>query len=90
MKIRKLDLYKEVADRLNRKGIKPFSAREFSMPLVQQVVYGKIKNDDVMFEIKEYMLEQLYESRYNDDSKRKEVIDEFNKTMFKRIGDGAR
>lgn len=63
MKIRKLDLYKEVADRLNRKGIKPFSAREFSMPLVQQVVYGKVRNEDVMAEIKELMLEKLHGSR---------------------------
>jgi hypothetical protein len=61
MKIRKLDLYKEVADRLNRKGIKPFSAREFSMPLVQQVVYGKIKNEDVMEEIKLAMLDKLHD-----------------------------
>ncbi len=59
MKIRKLDLYQEVAERLNRKGIKPFSAREFSMPLVQQVVYGKIKNEDVMEEIKLTMLDKL-------------------------------
>ena len=44
MKIRKMDMYKEVAERLNRKGVKPFSAREFSMPLIQQVVYGKVKN----------------------------------------------
>lgn len=63
MKIRKLDLYKEVADRLNRKGIKPFSAREFNMPLVQQVVYGKIKNKDVTNEIKEVMLEKLHGTR---------------------------
>lgn len=61
MKIRKLDLYKEVADRLNRKGVKPFSAREFSMPLVQQVVYGKIKNEDVMEEIKLAMLDKLHD-----------------------------
>jgi hypothetical protein len=61
MKIRKLDLYKEVAERLNRKGIKPFSAREFSMPLVQQVVYGKIKNEDVMEEIKLAMLDKLHD-----------------------------
>jgi hypothetical protein len=61
MKIRKLDLYQEVADRLNRKGIKPFSAREFSMPLVQQVVYGKIKNEDVMEEIKLAMLDKLHD-----------------------------
>lgn len=63
MKIRKMDMYKEVAERLNRKGVKPFSAREFSMPLIQQVVYGKVKNEDVMSEIKELMLEKLYESR---------------------------
>jgi hypothetical protein len=63
MKIRKMDMYKEVAERLNRKGVKPFSAREFSMPLIQQVVYGKVKNEDVMDEIKELMIEKLYESR---------------------------
>jgi len=63
MKIRKLDLYKEVADRLNSKGVKPFSAREFNMPLVQQVVYGKVRNEDVMAEIKELMLEKLHGSR---------------------------
>jgi hypothetical protein len=63
MKIRKLDLYQEVAERLNRKGIKPFSAREFNMPLVQQVVYGKVKNEDVMQEIKELMLEKLHGTR---------------------------
>lgn len=61
MKIRKMELYKEVADRLNRKGIKPFSAREFSMPLVQQVVYGKVKNEDVMEEIKLAMLDKLHD-----------------------------
>jgi hypothetical protein len=63
MKIRKLDLYQEVANRLNSKGVKPFSAREFNMPLVQQVVYGKVKNEDVMQEIKELMLEKLHGSR---------------------------
>lgn len=56
-----MELYKEVADRLNRKGIKPFSAREFSMPLVQQVVYGKVKNEDVMEEIKLAMLDKLHD-----------------------------
>jgi hypothetical protein len=63
MKIRKLDLYQEVANRLNSKGVKPFSAREFNMPLVQQVVYGKVKNEDVMQEIKELMLEKLHGTR---------------------------
>jgi hypothetical protein len=85
MKIRKMELYKEVADRLNRKGIKPFSAREFSMPLVQQVVYGKVRNDDVMFEIKEYMLELLYEGNYYSDSKNKEIINEFNEFSKKKL-----
>ena len=85
MKIRKMELYKEVADRLNRKGIKPFSAREFSMPLVQQVVYGKVRNDDVMFEIKEYMLELLYEGNYYSDSDNKESIEAFNKFSKQKL-----
>jgi hypothetical protein len=52
MKIKKLNLYQEVADNLNKKGVMPFSARQWSMPLVQSVVYGKIKNDEVMDEVK--------------------------------------
>jgi hypothetical protein len=52
MKIKKLNLYQEVADNLNKKGVMPFSARQWSMPLVQSVVYGKIKNQQVMDEVK--------------------------------------
>lgn len=52
MKIKKLNLYQEVADNLNRKGVMPFSARQWSMPLVQSVVYGKVKNEEVMDEVK--------------------------------------
>lgn len=52
MKIKKLNLYQEVADNLNKKGVMPFSARQWSMPLVQSVVYGKVKNDEVMDEVK--------------------------------------
>lgn len=85
MKIRKMELYKEVAERLNRKGIKPFSAREFSMPLVQQVVYGKVKNNDVMFEIREYMLELLYEGNYYSDLDNKESIEAFNKFSKQKL-----
>jgi hypothetical protein len=55
MKIKKLNLYQEVADNLNKKGVMPFSARQWSMPLVQSVVYGKIKNDEVMDEVKKVM-----------------------------------
>jgi hypothetical protein len=51
-KIKKLMLYQEVANNLNARGIMPFSARQWSMPLVQAVVYGKIKNDEVIAEIK--------------------------------------
>jgi hypothetical protein len=59
MKIRKMEVYKEAAERLNAKGVKPFSAREFSMPLVQQVMYGKIVNEDVKEEVKQIMLERI-------------------------------
>jgi predicted aldo/keto reductase-like oxidoreductase len=41
-----------VADNLNKKGVMPFSARQWSMPLVQSVVYGKVNNQQVMDEIK--------------------------------------
>lgn len=52
MKIKKLNLYQEVAENLNKKGVMPFSARQWSMPLVQSVVYGKINNQEVMDEVK--------------------------------------
>jgi hypothetical protein len=55
MKIKKLNLYQEVADNLNAKGVMPFSARQWSMPLVQSVVYGKVKNEEVMDEVKRVM-----------------------------------
>jgi hypothetical protein len=55
MKIKKLNLYQEVADNLNARGVMPFSARQWSMPLVQSVVYGKIKNEEVMHEVKKVM-----------------------------------
>jgi hypothetical protein len=55
MKIKKLNLYQEVADNLNKKGVMPFSARQWSMPLVQSVVYGKVKNEEVMDEVKRVM-----------------------------------
>jgi hypothetical protein len=62
MKIKKLNLYQEVADNLNKKGVMPFSARQWSMPLVQSVVYGKVKNQQVMDEVKLVM-----ESKHNND-----------------------
>ena len=44
--------YQEVADRLNKKGILPFTARQWSVGLVQQTVYGKINYPEVLEEYK--------------------------------------
>jgi hypothetical protein len=52
-----MNVYQQCADRLNAKGIKPFSARQWSLPLVQQTVYGKVKYPEVMEEIKLIMQE---------------------------------
>jgi hypothetical protein len=57
MKVKKMNLYAQCAERLNAKGIKPFSARQWSLPLVQQTVYGKVNYPEVMEEIKLIMQE---------------------------------
>lgn len=51
-RIKKMNVYQQCAERLNAKGIKPFSAREWSTAIVQQTVYGKVKYPEVMDEIK--------------------------------------
>jgi len=56
-KIKKMNVYKEVAERLNAKGKLPFSAREWNTGLVQQTVYGKLKYPEVMEELKLIMQE---------------------------------
>jgi hypothetical protein len=56
-RIKKMNLYQLCADRLNAKGVKPFSAREWTLPIVQQTVYGKVKYPEVMEEIKLIMKE---------------------------------
>jgi hypothetical protein len=56
-KIKKMATYQQVADRLNKKGLLPFSAREWSSALVQQTVYGKINYPEVMEEYKLIMQE---------------------------------
>ena len=58
-RIKKMDIYKEVAERLNAKGKLPFSAREWNTGLVQQTVYGKLKYPEVMEELK--LIMQDYE-----------------------------
>jgi hypothetical protein len=55
-----MDIYKEVAERLNAKGKLPFSAREWNTGLVQQTVYGKLKYPEVMEELK--LIMQEYET----------------------------
>jgi hypothetical protein len=56
-KIGKLESYRLVAERLNAKGILPFSARQWSQALVQQTVYGKVNYPEVMQELKELIIE---------------------------------
>jgi hypothetical protein len=56
-RIKKMNIYKQVADNLNAKGILPFSAREWSTGLVQQTVYGKLNSTEVMEEFKLIMQE---------------------------------
>ena len=56
-RIKKMNVYQLCADRLNAKGVKPFSAREWTLPIVQQTVYGKVKYPEVMEEIKLIMEE---------------------------------
>jgi hypothetical protein len=56
-RIKKMNLYQLCAERLNAKGVKPFSAREWTLPIVQQTVYGKVKYPEVMEEIKLIMQE---------------------------------
>ena len=53
-----MELYAEVAYNLNKKGILPFAAREYNTPLIQRVVYGRVKDKDVMNELKIVMTER--------------------------------
>jgi hypothetical protein len=51
-RIKKMNVYQQCAERLNAKGIKPFSAREWTTAIVQQTVYGKVNYPEVLEEIK--------------------------------------
>jgi transposase len=53
MKVRKMSFYAQVANRLNEKGVLPFSAREWNVPLVQRVIYGKSKDNEAIKAIQE-------------------------------------
>ncbi len=49
-KIRKMNLYQQVADNLNKKGILPFSAREWTSGNVQRVLRHKLNEPAVINE----------------------------------------
>jgi hypothetical protein len=46
-RMQKLVAYKIVADKLNEMGLVPYSARQWSQAMIQSVVYGKVKNQDI-------------------------------------------
>lgn len=48
---RKKDLYELVASNLNQKGIKPFSARQFSPHSIQSFISRKLKDPVIEKEI---------------------------------------
>lgn len=47
-RMQKLVAYKIVADKLNEMGIVPYSARQWSQAMIQSVVYGKVKNQEII------------------------------------------
>lgn len=70
IKIKKSNIHQAVADSLNKKGILPFSAREWNVLNVQQVVYwntrnreqGYIRYPEVMKEV-EIIAKQMYDEK---------------------------
>jgi hypothetical protein len=74
IKIKKSNIHQAVADSLNKKGILPFSAREWNVLNVQQVVYwntrnreqGYVKYPEVMREV------QIIAKQMQDEASRQE------------------
>lgn len=70
IKIKKMNIHQAVADSLNKKGILPFSAREWNVLNVQQVVYwntrnreqGYVRYPEVMKEV-EIIAKQMYDEK---------------------------
>ena len=81
MKIRKMTLYAQVAENLNKKGVLPFSAREWNTPQIQAVVYGKTQSKDVMAEIKSVLTEMKAEEQF--EALRQVVRKRFAETLNK-------
>lgn len=53
MKPKKFEVYQEIANNLNLRGLKPFSAREWQPHNIKSVLYGVVKSTKVWDEIKE-------------------------------------
>lgn len=70
IKIKKSNIHQAVADSLNKKGILPFSAREWNVLNVQQVVYwntrnreqGYVKYPEVMKEV-QFIAKQMHDEK---------------------------
>lgn len=70
IKIKKSNIHQAVADSLNKKGILPFSAREWNVLNVQQVVYwntrnreqGYVKYPEVMNEV-QIIAKQMHDEK---------------------------
>ena len=70
IKIKKSNIHQAVADSLNKKGILPFSAREWNVLNVQQVVYwntrnmeqGYVKYPEVMREV-QIIAKQMHDEK---------------------------
>lgn len=70
IKIKKSNIHQAVADSLNKKGILPFSAREWNVLNVQQVVYwntrnkeqGYVRYPEVMREV-QIIAKQMYDEK---------------------------
>ena len=71
IKIKKSNIYQAVADSLNKKGILPFSAREWNNENVQQVVYWNTRNEGDYVKYPEVMneYEEIFKAMHDEKSR---------------------
>ena len=73
IKIKKSNIHQAVADSLNKKGILPFSAREWNNGNVQQVVYWNTRNQGGYVKYPEVMAEVQIIAKQMQDEKSRQV-----------------
>ena len=74
IKIKKNIIHQAVAESLNKKGILPFSAREWNVQNVQQVVYWNLRNKEQGYvKYPEVMRELQMISKQMQDEKSRQV-----------------